>query len=144
MAFEKGNAYGNRFSSTNQPAKSGRKPSLYKRLKEMTGKKVGYEMDYADYLDIIRWVMEQTPSQLEALVKKNKETPLWLLNVISAINADTRKGVTTTIDSLLDRVFGKAIAAIKVEGAIATKEVKTELTDEELQSEIAKLEQQLK
>ena len=43
--FEKGNTMGNRFSTTNQPRKkNGRKPKLYKQLKELIGKSVGYEL----------------------------------------------------------------------------------------------------
>lgn len=42
--FEKGNNIGNRFTSENQPKKNGRKPSMYKQLKELTGKKVDYEL----------------------------------------------------------------------------------------------------
>ena len=32
--FEKGNNIGNRFTSENQPKKNGRKPSMYKQLKQ--------------------------------------------------------------------------------------------------------------
>ena len=42
--FEKGNKIGNRFSSDNQPKNSGRKPSVYKYIKDITGKKVAPEM----------------------------------------------------------------------------------------------------
>ena len=47
--FEKGNNIGNRFTSENQPKKNGRKPSMYKQLKELTGKKVDYELSKEDY-----------------------------------------------------------------------------------------------
>ena len=47
--FEKGNKIGNRFSSDNQPQNSGRKPSVYKYIKDITGKKVAPEMSKEDY-----------------------------------------------------------------------------------------------
>ena len=88
--FEKGNKIGNRFSSDNQPQNSGRKPSVYKYIKDITGKKVAPEMSKEDYYKVIRFLMESTPETLEGLVKNkdgtpNKKTPVWVLNVVSAI-----------------------------------------------------------
>ena len=57
--FEKGNTQGNRFSSDNQPKKNGRKPSLYKQLKELTGKKVDYELSKEDYFKTIREIQRR-------------------------------------------------------------------------------------
>ena len=107
--FEKGNKIGNRFSSDNQPQNSGRKPSVYKYIKDIT-----------DYYKVIRFLMESTPETLEGLVKNkdgtpNKKTPVWVLNVVSAINADIRYGRTYTVDSLFDRVFGKPTQQIESE-----------------------------
>ena len=104
--FEKGNKIGNRFSSDNQPQNSGRKPSVYKYIKDITGKKVAPEMSKEDYYKVIRFLMESTP---------NKKTPVWVLNVVSAINADIRYGRTYTVDSLFDRVFGKPTQQIESE-----------------------------
>lgn len=118
--FEKGNKIGNRFSSDNQPQNSGRKPSVYKYIKDITGKKVAPEMSKEDYYKVIRFLMESTPETLEGLVKNkdgtpNKKTPVWVLNVVSAINADIRYGRTYTVDSLFDRVFGKPTQQIESE-----------------------------
>lgn len=38
--FTKGHQYGVRFSAANQPKKNGRKPSLYKKLKALTGEEI--------------------------------------------------------------------------------------------------------
>lgn len=116
--FEKGNKVGNRFTSENQPQNRGRKPSLYKKLKALTGKKVGYELEKEDYFNVIRWIMEQNTSTLEVLIKgadgkPNKDTPLWLINIISAINTDIRYGRTSTVEMIFDRVFGKATQPIE-------------------------------
>ena len=66
-------------------------------------------MSKEDYYKVIRFLMESTPETLEGLVKNkdgtpNKKTPVWVLNVVSAINADIRYGRTYTVDSLFDRV----------------------------------------
>ena len=116
--FEKGNKVGNRFTSENQPQNRGRKPSLYKKLKALTGKKVGYELEKEDYFNVIRWIMEQNTSTLEVLIKgadgkPNKDTPLWLINIISAINTDIRYGRTSTVEMIFDRVLGKATQPIE-------------------------------
>ena len=115
--FEKGNKIGNRFTSENQPKNSGRKPSLYKKLKQMTGQKVDYELSKEDYFNVIRYLMERTTSELKKIIEDSKRedslTPIWVLNVIAAINGDIRYGRTTTIDSLFDRIFGKASQPIE-------------------------------
>lgn len=116
--FEKGNNKGNRFSSDNQPKNPGRKPSVYKYIRDITGKKVAPEMSKEDYYKIIRFLMESTPEELEGLVmgkdkKPNKKTPIWVLNVVSAINSDIRYGRTSTVEMLFDRVFGKATQPIE-------------------------------
>ncbi len=116
--FEKGNKVGNRFTSENQPKNSGRKPALYKKLKELTGKKVDYELSKEDYYKVIRYLMERTPGELKKILENAKDdangsTPVWVINVISAINSDIRYGRTTTIDSIFDRLFGKASQPIE-------------------------------
>lgn len=120
MVFPKGHKFGNRFSSENQPAHAGRKPSVYKYIKDITGKKVAPEMSKEDYFKVIRFLMESTPETLEGLAKgtdgkPNKKTPIWVLNVISAINSDVRYGRTSTVELLFDRVFGKATQPIESE-----------------------------
>lgn len=118
MGFEKGNSYGRRFSSENQPRKNGRKPSLYKQIRKLTGKSVGHEMGREDYYAVIRFLMEQDVETLRNLSKgadgrAASGVPVWVLNIISAINTDVRYGRTTTLDSLFDRIFGKATQPIE-------------------------------
>lgn len=94
--FEKGNTKGNRFSSDNQPAKNGRKPSLYKQLKNLTGKKVDYELSKEDYFKTIRFLMERSKGELNKIMadanKEDSTTPIWVCNIISAIFSDIRFG----------------------------------------------------
>lgn len=124
--FKKGNTIGKeyRFTSKNQPAKRGRKPSLYKKIRAITGKTVKYEMGKEDYYDIIKYLMEQTPEQLRKLsgigndssggksTMFDAEIPVWMMNIITAILSDVRYGRTSTLDGLLDRIFGKATQPI--------------------------------
>ncbi len=144
--FTKGNKIGNRFDSSNQPKNAGRKPSLYKKLKAVTGIKVDHELSKEDYYNVIKYLMERSPNELESLAKDkdgyaNKDTPIWILNIISAINMDVRYGRTTTIDSLFDRLFGKAVQSIEAD--ISTPIDAKKMTDEEIQGEIDKIDNEL-
>lgn len=145
--FTKGNKIGNRFDSSNQPKNAGRKPSLYKKLKAVTGIKVDHELSKEDYYNVIKYLMERSPNELESLAKDkdghaNKDTPIWILNIISAINTDVRYGRTATIDGLFDRLFGKAIQSIEAD--ISTPLEIKKMTDEEMEAEIQKIDNELK
>ncbi len=154
MAFEKGNKLGKKFTSDNQPQNRGRKPSLYKKLRTITGKTVKHEMSKEDYYDILKYLMEQTPAQLRQMAGMIKndgekgsmfdaEIPVWLMNMITAILGDIRYGRTTTLDSIMDRMFGKASQT--VEAVIGNVDARTSnLTDEEIQDEIKRIEAALK
>lgn len=147
MAFEKGNKIGKQFSSENQPKKNGRKPSLYKKLKDLDGKKVDFELSKEDYYNIIRYLMERTPGELKRIVENarddiNGTIPVWVINIISAIQFDIRYGRMNTIDSIFDRIFGKAIQPVDAE---ITSNVKNEvLTEEQIKLELDRIDKALK
>jgi hypothetical protein len=147
MAFENGNKIGNRFNSDNQPKKNGRKPSLYKQLKELTGKKVDFELSKEDYFKTIRFLMEQSKPTLEAILRDTKEnpdtkTPIWVCNIITAILTDTKYGRTITVDNMFDRLFGRATQQIEAE--ITDSIVKNILTEEQIKAELEKIDNALK
>lgn len=98
--FQKGNKIGNRFSSTNQPKKSGRKPMLYTQLKEV------YEISYEEYKKVIMHIMNSTQEEIIEL-KNNPKSPMWVVNICAAILTDTSKGITTILSEVTDRLFGK-------------------------------------
>ena len=152
--FEKGNTLGNRFSSTNQPKKNGRKPKMYKQLKAMIGKAVGYTLEQEDYYNIIRFLMEQDLETLEGFIKTkdpktgkdilNPKVPIWVINIVTAINTDVRYGRTNTVEMLFDRVFGRAVQPVQGDIITKGKQPTDEMTDEELEAEIKSLEEKLK
>ena len=138
--FQPGNKIGekNKFSSTKQPQKRGRKPSLYRKIKELTKKQVNVELSKEDFLNVLRWVLEQNEETLKPLFvgsdgKPNKDTPLWLLSIISAIRNDIRYGKTATIEMIFDRVFGKAPQVVESDVHLKANGVDlSSLTTEEL------------
>ncbi len=146
--FQKGNKLGNRFSSTNQPKrKNGRKPKVYNQLKKLVGESVGFELEAEDYNNIIRFLMECDLEKLEKLIKTdtnklNPKVPMWVANIVTAMNSDVRYGRTDTLEMLLDRVFGKAVQP--VQGDIYTRQDAEEMTEEELEAEIASIDEKLK
>ena len=88
-----------RFSSTNPPKNPGRKPSLYNQF-----------------------LLEQPLDNLKKLAD-SKNTPIWIVGVVRAVVKDANAGRTTTLDSLFDRLFGKASQPLtgKDEGPIEFK-----------------------
>lgn len=138
--FQYGNKIGenSRFSGTRQPQMRGRKPSLFKKIKALTKKSIDVELSKEDFFRVIRWVIEQNDETLKPLIvgsdgKPNKETPIWLLNIISAIRNDIRYGKTTTIEMIFDRMFGKATQPIESDVQLTNNGVDLSvLTAEEL------------
>lgn len=121
--FEKGNKMGHRFTSDNQPKRKGRgKFSVLSYIRQTTGKKVDPQSSKEEILKVIQHIYESSPAELEPLMKDpndptkpNANTPMWVLNVIAAINTDMRYGRTSTIEMLFDRVFGKATQPIEAD-----------------------------
>lgn len=133
VKFQKGNKIGHRFTSEDQPKNKGRKPRLYKQLREALGKKVGWELEENDFQDIMRALVELPPEKLKALTrdaadpkKPNEKTPAWILMLVSHINACIRYGRVDALDFVFDRVFGSPTQ--KVEGAITTKDDNPDLS----------------
>ena len=54
-----------------------------------------------------KYLLQLSVGELQAL-RKDPTQPAWVVVVASAILADMKRGLTTTLSSLLDRVFGKA------------------------------------
>ena len=140
--FEKGNKKGNRFTSENQPKKRGRgNLSVLKYIQTTTGKKVNPKSSKEEILKVIQHLYESSTAELEQLLKDpndrtkpNKDTPIWVLNIISAINSDIRYGRTSTVEMLFDRVFGKAIQNIEgeINANVSNNVDLSALSDEEL------------
>lgn len=98
---------GNRFSSTNQPKKNGRKSSLYTQLKEMAKLEGNIDLSREDFSKLTMLMLSKPLSELQTLAK-SEDTPIWIVNILRAIIKDASDGRISTLDSLLDRLFGKA------------------------------------
>ena len=98
MGFEKGNKY--RFTSTNQPKKNGRKPQIYTQIKDV------YNISKEEYRRVIQHLMNCTKDEITALANA-KDTPIWIVNLCTALVNDTKKGTTFLLTELTDRLYGK-------------------------------------
>ena len=98
MGFEKGNKY--RFTSTNQPKKNGRKPQIYTQIKDV------YNISLEEYRRVIQHLMNCTKDEIAALANA-KDTPIWIVNLCTALVNDTKKGTTYLLSELTDRLYGK-------------------------------------
>lgn len=142
--FEKGNKFGNRFSSKNQPKKRGRgKLSLYDYIRKVTGEEVDPNTSKEDIIKTMRFLYESSLSKLEPLLKDpdhpkkpNPETPIWVLNFIAAMNQDLKNGKTTTIEILFDRVFGKPTQNLsgEIQTTVSGQDLFKVMTPEEIKN----------
>lgn len=111
---------GNRFSSTNQPANRGRKPSLYKQLLQQWGEDDTPKPTKEDYSRAINHLLQSTEEDLQE-IGNDKNTPVWVRSIVSAIREDMQAGRISTINILFDRVFGKPSQSADVDAKLSLR-----------------------
>lgn len=100
MAFKKGNTHGKKFSAAYQPVKNGRKPHIYTQIKDV------YQISLDEYRKVVQFLMNSTKEEIIELGKA-EDTPIWVVNLCSALVNDTKKGTTYLLTELTDRLYGK-------------------------------------
>ena len=114
--FTKGNKFGNRFSSKNQPANAGRRPSLLTKLERITKKEFGVELSKSDYDTLYAWALERTPAELEELKDdKSKDVPLIVLVLIKSLLGDMADGKMNSLKMIMDQINKKPDEVITTE-----------------------------
>lgn len=138
--FVKGSKPKTTFSSTRQPKNPGRKPSRFKQLiSDLEG--VGETMSLEDFRKISLFLLTMNKTELIELAK-NDQAPMAVVAVASAIAGDIEEKNLRNVESLLDRLFGKAMQP--VETVVGTIDSKTaHLTDEEIEAEIKRIDKAL-
>lgn len=117
------------FTSENQPANAGRKPSLLKAYIQDNG--VSIQDVRLVFKNII---FEKTKEELDELLQDESQ-PMLVRTITGAYLKDFEAGRIDIINSLLDRIFGKADQAIQLSGMVET----ASLTPEERKARIAEL-----
>jgi hypothetical protein len=121
------NGKATRFSATNQPKRNGRKSSLYTQLKEMAKLEGNIDLSREDFSKMTMLMLSKPLSELQTLAK-SEDTPIWIVNIVRAIIKDASDGRISTLDSLLDRLFGKATqpmvqdVSVEMQGSIPVSE----------------------
>lgn len=114
--FTKGNKFGNRFSSKNQPANAGRRPSLLTKLERITKKEFGVELSKSDYDTLYAWALERTPAELEELKDdKSKDVPLIVLVLIKSLLGDMADGKMNSLKMIMEQINKKPNELITTE-----------------------------
>jgi hypothetical protein len=93
---------GNRFSSTNQPQRSGRKPKLY------TIAKKSYGISLDEFKEVVNYLWQLPKDEVKEIAERG-DTPIWMANVCRSLYKDTAKGVMNTLRELIQLMFGKEI-----------------------------------
>ncbi|MBR1715620.1 MAG: hypothetical protein IJ717_11850 [Treponema sp.] len=100
-----------RFSATNQPARRGRIPSKLKKF--VKDNRVSKSDVDAIFSNII---FGSTLEELQEMVKPgNKEKlPVIVALLISAFIADSKNGTLHEVNTVLDRIYGKATQQLEI------------------------------
>ena len=121
---------GVKFSSDNQPENNGRKPSLLKAYIQDNG--VSIQDVRLVFKNII---FEKTKEQLDDLLGDESQ-PMLIRAIVGAYLKDFESGRIDIINSILDRIYGKADQSVQLSGMIET----ASLTPEQRKERIAELE----
>lgn len=100
-----------RFTSTNQPAKRGRLPSKLKKfVKDNSVSKADVDAIFSNI------IFGSTLEELQEMVKPgNKEKlPVIVALLISAFIQDIKNGTLHEVNTVLDRIYGKATQQVEV------------------------------
>lgn len=96
---------GKRFTSEYQPKGKGRPKAAWKTfVKEMSLK--GYNMHKSDYFNILSMLLSISKDELQTLAAR-QDLPVSIFAFIKALKQDIDEGSINTVNSLIDRVFGK-------------------------------------
>lgn len=106
-----------RFTSENQPQRSGRKPKLY------TIAKKAYNVSREEWNEVKLYLLQCTSKEIDDIIQ-SKDTPMWVIVLCRGLKHDAAKGTITVLNDMEDRLFGKATPAkddedISVDGSIS-------------------------
>lgn len=96
-----------RFSSSNQPRKRGRKPSILKKLKAIG-------LSHEDITGLLENIIMANKQEAQEMLK-NPELPLMAVGYLSALIKEIQAGKSLTIEAIIDRLDGKATQTVQAE-----------------------------
>lgn len=96
-----------RFSSSNQPRKKGRKPSILKKLKAIG-------LSHEDITGLLENIIMANKQEAQEMLK-NPELPIMAVGYLSALIKEIQAGKSITIEAIIDRLDGKATQKVQAE-----------------------------
>lgn len=96
-----------RFSSSNQPRKKGRKPSILKKLKAIG-------LSHEDITGLLENIIMANKQEAQEMLK-NPELPIMAVGYLSALIKEIQAGKSITIEAIIDRLDGKATRKVQAE-----------------------------
>ena len=120
-----------RFTKTNQPLNSGRKPKLYTIAKKK------YNISHEEYKDVIAYLMQCTKKEINSIAE-DENTPIWIVNVCRALYKDSGRGEVKTLNDITERIFGKISTTTEITGKDG-KDLIPQMTREEMEAEIKRI-----
>lgn len=103
-----------RFSSSNQPRKKGRKPSILKKLKAIG-------LSHEDITGLLENIIMANKQEAQEMLK-NPELPIMAVGYLSALIKEIQAGKSLTIEAIIDRLDGKAAQKIQTDTTIRNAE----------------------
>lgn len=96
-----------RFSSSNQPRKKGRKPSILKKLKAIG-------LSHEDITGLLENIIMANKQEAQEMLK-NPELPIMAVGYLSALIKEIQAGKSFTIEAIIDRLDGKATQKVQAD-----------------------------
>ena len=98
------------FSSTNQPKKKGRKPSILKKLKAIG-------LSHEDITGLLENIIMANKQEAQEMLK-NPELPIMAVGYLSALIKEIQAGKSFTIEAIIDRLDGKATQKVQADATL--------------------------
>lgn len=99
-----------RFSSSNQPRKKGRKPSILKKLKAIG-------LSHEDITGLLENIIMANKQEAQEMLK-NPELPIMAVGYLSALIKEIQAGKSLTIEAIIDRLDGKAPQKVQADATL--------------------------
>lgn len=99
-----------RFSSSNQPRKRGRKPSILKKLKAIG-------LSHEDITGLLENIIMANKQEAQEMLK-NPELPIMAVGYLSALIKEIQAGKSFTIEAIIDRLDGKATQKVQADATL--------------------------
>ncbi len=97
---------GKQFTSEYQPDNRGRKKSILTVLGELTGDRFQIELSRTDKMRILECMIEKSQDELKE-ISEDKQMPIFTRLVAKRVHDDLELGLISSLETLLDRVYGR-------------------------------------